>query len=148
MSKRAGLLRDARAFAEAMFAHGDGPPPANRLDWAMIELDDFLDHGGPRVEMILRGGLGLATWAAPALLGKLPPLARLSVAERQVALDRLEHTPAGLPMLAVKAMLCFIWYEHPDTLREIGVTEAGETAPGCLVTLGPPRSASATGGAS
>ena len=138
MSKRPGLLRDARVFAEALFSREDGPPPSSRLDWAMTELDDFLDHGGPRVELLMRGGLALANWAAPPLAGKAPPLALLSIADRRVALDKLEHTPAGLPLLAVKATLCFIWYEHQDTLREIGVlqgddAEAGE--PGCLVTL-------------
>jgi hypothetical protein len=132
MSKRPGLLRDARAFAEAMFASEEGPPPESRLDWAMRELDDFLDHGGPRVELIFRGGLALGTWAAPPLLAKAPPLARLDVRERQIALDKLEHTPAGLPMLAVKAMLCIIWYEHPETLREIGVTTGDEAAPSCM----------------
>lgn len=136
MSKRSGLLRDARVFAEAMFAREGGPPPASRLDWAMRELDDFLEHGGPRVELLVRGGLALATWVAPPLLGRAPPLARLSVEERQVALERLERTPAGLPLLALKATLCFVWYEHPDTLRELGITEEGEAAPGCLVTLG------------
>lgn len=131
-SLRLSLLRDARVFAEALFAREDGPPPPDRLDWAMRELDDFLTHGGPRVELLLRGGLALATWGAPPLLGRVPPLSRLSVADRRVALDRLEHTPAGLPMLAVKAMLCFVWYEHPDTLREIGVIEGDASSPSCL----------------
>lgn len=131
-SHRKGLLHDARVFAEALFAGEHGPPPAHRLDWAMRELDDFLEHGGPRVELLLRGGLALATWAAPPFVGKVPPLSRLSVLDRRVALDRLEHTPAGLPMLAVKAMLCFVWYEHPEVLRDIGVTEGDAAAPSCL----------------
>jgi hypothetical protein len=122
-SKREGLLRDARVFAEALFATESGPPPADRLDWAMRELDDYLEHGGPRVELIVRGGLALATWAAPPLVMKAPPLARLSLEERQVALDRLEHTPAGLPLFALKATLCFVWYEHPDVLRELTITD-------------------------
>lgn len=126
-----GLLEQARVFAEALFADEAGAPPAARLDWLVQELDDFLAHGGPRVELLLRGGLALATFAAPAFVGKLPPLSRLSIEDRCRALDRLEHTPAGLPLLAVKAMLCFLYYEHPDVLRQVGVTEGDETAPAC-----------------
>lgn len=130
---RTTLLRQARVFAEALFATEAGPPPSARLDWLMTELDDFLEHGGPRVELLVRGGLALATWTAPALVGRLPPLSRLGAEDRRRALERLEHTPAGLPLLAVKATLCIIYYEHPDTLRETGVTAGAEEAPGCLI---------------
>lgn len=136
---RGGLKAQARVFAEALFARESGPPPTARLDWLMAELDDFLDHGGPRVELLLRGGLALATWAAPVFLGKLPPLSRLSALDRCVALDRLEHTPAGLPLLAVKATLCILYYEHPDTLRETGITTEEEGALGCLPVEGSAR---------
>jgi hypothetical protein len=48
-------------------------------------------------------------------------------------------------LLAVKAILCILYYEHPDALAEIGVTQPGEKSPGCLVELR--RPSGSTGGA-
>jgi len=115
-------LGSARAFAEALFADEDGPPPAERMDWLMRDLEDFVDQAGVRVRAILTGGLFAATWVAPALSGHAPPLSRLSISERCRALDKLERSPLGLPLLAVKAVVCILYYEHPDVLREAGVT--------------------------
>jgi hypothetical protein len=141
--------RDARAFAEALFAGPSGPPPDERLRWLVDDLSDFLAQSGPRSWAVIAGGLEVATWLAPPLVGKLPPLARLSVEDRCRALERLEHTPAGLPLLAVKAILCILYYEHPDVLAEIGVTKPGEAGASCLVELRRPAGAvAARGGAS
>ncbi|MFO0547649.1 MAG: hypothetical protein U0271_04625 [Polyangiaceae bacterium] len=126
-------LDEARAFAEALFSTDDGPPPSERLDWLMVELADFIEQAGARTEFIMRAGLGVATWAAPPLVGNAPPLARVPVEARARALERLERSPFGLPLLAVKAILCILYYEHPDVLREAGiVTNPGETRPGCM----------------
>ena len=38
----------ARAFAEALFSTHDGPPPAERLDWLMEELDEILGDDVPQ----------------------------------------------------------------------------------------------------
>jgi hypothetical protein len=126
------MLRDARAFAEALFSTDQGAPPEARIDWLLAELAAFTEHAGARATLILKGGLLTASWLAPPLIGRAPPLARLSVADRCKALDKLEHTPAGLPLLAVKAMLCIIYYEHPDVLRECGITPGGEQKPVCM----------------
>lgn len=125
-------LRDARNFAEALFSDEAGPPPAERLDWLMRELEDFVDQGGARVRAILVGGLLAATWAAPAFARKRPPLGRLSIADRIAALDALEHSPLGLPLLGVKAILCILYYEHPDVLRDAGVLAEDEERTPCL----------------
>jgi hypothetical protein len=144
----AWFSRDARAFAEALFAGSDGPPTADRIDWLVHDLSDFVEQAGPRAWLVLSGGLELATWLAPTLIGKLPPLARLSIEDRQRALEKLEHTPAGLPLFALKAMFCIVYYEHPDVLRDIGVTRAGRSSPECLVPIGTKPVADAQGGAS
>jgi hypothetical protein len=114
-------LRDLRAVAEAMFAGEDGPPPASRVEWLCRDFDDFVERAGPRSELIMTGALFAASWLAPLAIGRRPPLARLSLGDRCRALEQLEKTPAGLPLLALKAILCTIYYEHPDALREIGV---------------------------
>jgi hypothetical protein len=89
--------RDARAFAEALFAGPHGPPPDERLRWLVADLADFLEQSGPRAWAVITGGLEVATWLAPPLIGKLPPLSRLSIEERCRALDKLEHSPPGCP---------------------------------------------------
>lgn len=110
-----------RPVAEAMFASEDGPPPADRLDWLCADFEDFLEQAGPRPQLILGGALAVATWVAPLSIGRRPPLGRLSIADRCRALHRTEETKAGLPILAVKAMLSIMYYEHPDAQADIGV---------------------------
>ena len=111
----------ARAVAEALFAGDAGPPPEARVAWLVDDFDDFLESAGPRSALIIGSALRLATWVAPLMIGKRPPLARLDVVERCRALSKLESTPVGLPVLALKAVLSLIYYEHPDAMREIGV---------------------------
>jgi hypothetical protein len=36
----------------------------------------------------------------------------------------------------VKAMLCILYYEHPGSLRDIGVTQGDETRMSCLIDPG------------
>jgi hypothetical protein len=36
------------------------------------------------------------------------------------AIEALERTPAALALLAVKAVVSIVWWEHPDNAREIG----------------------------
>ena len=118
--------RQLRALTEAIFATTDGPPPKDRIDWLCDDFDDFVEQAGPRSELIFNGALAVATFLAPPLIGALPPLSRLSVSDRARALEAIEATPAGLPILALKAILCTIYYEDPDALAEIGVE------PGCM----------------
>ena len=116
-----GLAQQTRAFAEAMFADEAGPPPQERLDWLCDDFEDFVAQAGVRAGTILRSALWLANWVAPLSVGRRPPLARLSVAERVRALIKTEHSPAGLPLLALKAVVCMIYFEHPDSQASIGI---------------------------
>ena len=113
----------ARAFAEALFSTHEGPPPAERLDWLMDELDDYLARSGSRAQLVFQSGVTGLQALAPLTIGKLPPLTRLSVPDRVHAIERVEQSPAGLSVLAAKTMLCFLWYEHPDVRRSVGVDD-------------------------
>ena len=107
-----------KPFAEALFATCEGPAPSQRIDWLCADFEDFVELAGPRSKVILGGALALAT-LAPIAIGRRPPLARLDLDARCRALEALEESAAGLPLLALKAILCTIYFEHPDVRREI-----------------------------
>ena len=125
-------LPAARAFAEALYSTDKGAPPSDRIQYLLDELVDFVAQAGLRSELVLRLGLTLAMWGAPPIIGRVPPLARLSIEDRIEALTKLEHSPAGLPLLAVKAIFSIIYYEHPDVLREAGIVAADQEKLSCL----------------
>lgn len=114
------MLRALVAIAEAIFCTHDGAPPRARLDWLERELEDFLARAGKQTRLVL----GLATLAvsvaAPLLSLRFAPLRRLPVKERVRALARMEDSPFGAPVLAVKALLCVLYYENPDVQLEVG----------------------------
>lgn len=132
----ARVIARARAVAEALFSTEAGPPPAERLDWLERELEDFLARAGARSRFIVSLALFAVVVLAPLVSLRLRRFVRLSVNERARALARLEDTFGG-PVLAVKAILCVIYYEHPDAARFVGFD--GE----CLGQSDPPRLPSA-----
>jgi hypothetical protein len=115
--------------AEALFATEAGPPPSERLDWLALELEDFLARAGARARWMVRLALWAVLLLAPLSIGRLRGLGSLAVPERVRALCRLESSRLGAPVLAVKALLCVLYYEHPDASREIGF-DADCLAPG------------------
>ena len=40
------------------------------------------------------------------------------------ALQTIEETPLSLALLGAKAILCIVYFEHPDAAREIGWDQA------------------------
>jgi hypothetical protein len=120
------VLHRARAFAEALFSTDEGPPPPARIAWLMEDLRDFLGRAGGNARMILQGCLLACDLIAPLFIRRAARLTDLSVPERIAALERVEHSALGPIALGPKAILCMLWFEHPDTQRET------DTAPSCL----------------
>ncbi len=110
----------ARAFAEALFADDQGPPPADRLDWLMEDVQDFLAHAGPRARTVFQASMVALGTVAPLAAGIPKPLWAIGWRERVHVVEKFEKTPLGLAVLGAKTMICFSWYEHPDTTAEIG----------------------------
>jgi hypothetical protein len=108
------------AIAEALFATAAGPPPAERLAWVVDELDDMLARVGAKSRLLFRLSVFAVAMLAPVLSLRFVPLGRMPLEARTHALEQLERSQLGLALLAVKAMLCVIYYEHPDAAREIG----------------------------
>ncbi len=115
--------RDATAVAEALFATLNGPPPAARVSWLVDDLTHFLGTVGGRSRLAFRAALTTVVQVSPKLVFSLRPFHTLSVEDRIHALDRLEHGPLGMSVFAVKTLLCFIWYEHPDSEIEVGLVK-------------------------
>jgi len=120
--RRAGIDRMVWAIAEAMFCTDEGPPDAPRLAWLCDDLRDFLHHAGPRARWTVVLALICTFWLSPLLLGHAPPLDRLPPRERAKALDGFEHGSllTSAAMLAIKALLCILYFEHPDTAARVG----------------------------
>ena len=113
--------RTARAFSEALFSTDEGAPPAERIDWLMIELEDYLAHSGSQAQLVFQASMLALLTLAPISAGKARPLTALSLEHRVEAIERFESTPLGLAVLGAKAMVCLIWYEHPDVQADVGI---------------------------
>ena len=123
--RMSGPLRAAtRAVAEGLFFdERQGQPGAEHLDWLLGEIEAFLAHAGFRSQAVFQASMLAITTLAPATIGKLPPLARLSPADRAHAIERFEATPVGLSVLAAKATLCIHHYEAPEARARLGVED-------------------------
>ncbi len=114
-----------RAFAEALFAGPEGPPPAARLDWLQAEVLDVVARADPGIRFLLRFCLFAVSLIAPLCVFRLGPLRRLELPLRVRALERFERGFLAGPLLILKAMLCLLYYEHPDVAREVGAADYG-----------------------
>ncbi|HVU01591.1 MAG TPA: hypothetical protein VHE30_07560 [Polyangiaceae bacterium] len=115
----ARTIRAAIAIAEAVFSRAGAPPAAERMDFLARDLEDYMARSGARTRNVLTLMVWLVAWLAPLFVGRLSTVSSLPLPERVRALVRLEER-FGEPLLAVKAMLCLLYYENPDAAREVG----------------------------
>ncbi len=115
----AGFEVRLRAIAEALFADDHGPPDPSRVAWVCADFRDFASRATGRGRFVLVLSVWVLTWIAPLFVWRFGPLAALDVELRAEALERVERSGLlGFAALAPKAMLCLMWFEHPDTQRE------------------------------
>ncbi len=102
------------AVAEVLFqTHASQPDraPLERLDAEVADMRSQISGLGMLVFAL---GLFAITWVAPLWSFKLPRFARHDAATRAHILERWERSPFGMSLFAVKAILCIVWFEHPD----------------------------------
>ena len=114
------------ALAEAMFYPGSSAP-AQRLDALVRELDDYVG----RVSRTLRFGLLLMLevlrFAPIVLLWRFATFESLALGDRVRLLERMEQSrivPLMVVFAAYKALLCLLFFEHPEEQRAMGYTSA------------------------
>jgi hypothetical protein len=113
-------IRAARGIAEALFSSGAAPAPTERVQWLAAELDLSLLAAGWRCGGGYRLALFVVNWLAPLMILRPGPLWRLGISDRVYALREMERSPVASVILAVKAVLSLIYYEHPEAIRETG----------------------------
>ena len=106
------------AIAEALFATEAGAPDPKRVAWLCADFADFVSRAQGRGRLIMMLSVWFLTWLAPFVVWRLGPLGTLPIEKRTEALERVEGSGIGFIALAPKAMLCMMWFEHPDTQRE------------------------------
>lgn len=111
--------RDVRAFSEAFFSADGGAPDADRMEWFLDDLGDFIGRMPPRTQGMFQLLVVVPTYVAPLMVRHVGRLADLPIPERIEALEKLERSPLGMPLFAMKAMTSLVYYEHPDAAREI-----------------------------
>jgi hypothetical protein len=126
------LRRRVAAVAEALFHDGERAPDAARVAWLAGDVAHFLAASTGRARALFGLCLWVVTWLGPPLALALPPLGRLGHARRVAVLERMERGPLAFAFLGVRALLCMMWYEHPDSAREVRY----DGHPAMLVRLG------------
>ena len=121
-----GVRVASRAVAEALFSPDGETIDRARLDWLEEDFADFYARSHGNARGILRASLLALMWLAPLFVFTPLPLTSLSIRRRALALERFEGSLLAPAALAVKAMLCILWFEHPVTREETG------TEPTCM----------------
>ena len=114
----AGFETRVAAIAEALFATEAGAPDPKRVAWVCADFADFVSRAQGRGRLVMLLSIWFLTWIAPFFARRLGPLGELPIEKRAEALERVEGSGVGFIALAPKAMLCMMWFEHPDTQRE------------------------------
>ena len=121
----AGWQRALHAVAEALFESDTGPAQPRRVRWVLDDIDHFLMTVGGKSQLVIRASIEVVGRLGPLAVGSLAPFHTLSLERRRLALRRIERSPAGLTIFALKTLLSLHWFEHPDTISELDLGHRG-----------------------
>lgn len=120
-----GWQTQLHAIASAMFSEDGNPPPEERLHWCVAQIADLLAKVGGRGAFAYRFALFVISWFGPWLILRWGRFARLSHEDRVRALQRVEKSGLKTLLFALKALLCIVYFEHPDAAEAIGFDGLG-----------------------
>ncbi len=111
-----------RALGEALFAHENGPRPAE-LEALVAGFEAHLAPVSRTLRFGLVAMLDLIHWLPRLLFSSLRAFEDLSREQRVRLLERMERSHAVfliVPLVAYKAFLSFVFFEDPAELRDMG----------------------------
>lgn len=125
-----GTLLRTRAIAEALFTPDDlVPPPEDRLSWVMTEYADFMARSTRRGRFLFTAAAYAITWVSPRLARRPGPFTQAPLTARVEMLRAVEASPLASILIALRAILCILYYEHPEAAQDAGIWLGPETSP-------------------
>lgn len=120
-----GALETLMAVGEALFSKGGAPPPEERMDFLRREVTDSMARGGPMLRLQITLAALVVSVIAPLCVGRIGRARGLPLALRVEALSKMERARAAPMLIAIRALLCLLYYEHPDAAAEAGLPVRG-----------------------
>lgn len=114
------MTRFEEESMRALAGHLVGGGDAARLEWAIGDLSDFLASAGPRTSLIFSVALFFVAWMPLFFIGRLGPLSKLAPEHGALYLEKLDRSRLAALLLLPKALFSLVYFEHPDSLKEIG----------------------------
>ena len=129
------FIHDAVDIYEKVYpnlkVHDPGyPTPAelrSKLRWGNIEFDGEMEkdtEGSDLIKSLLLddqpGPLYLLAWLPVFFIGRLGPLAKLDPDHATRYLEKLDRSRLAALLALPKALFSLVYFEHPDSLKEIG----------------------------
>ena len=115
-------LKISRAIARTIFHTGDSPVPESRLDWLETEMIDYARKAGPRTANGLNVIFNSLQMMPAVVIGKRKRFTELEPEDQLRYLEKIDASRLLSPLLATaKIVLCLLYFEHPDVLKEAGV---------------------------
>lgn len=116
------LSRNDRVVLDALLPAGAHPVLRIGIDRQTFDtyLSEFRRHAPPKLWRAWRLALFAATWVAPLLLRRLPPIGRLSEADRERALAAMEDSrvPELRQLVSVLKTVVSLHYGGLPAVRE------------------------------
>ncbi|MBI3553864.1 MAG: hypothetical protein HY077_15320 [Elusimicrobia bacterium] len=113
----------SRAVIEALIPQGGQPPLPGAFESG---FDDFYarfqNTALPSMRLGFRAALWAAAWLSPLLIGRVPPLSRLSSEDRERALEAMGASRSyhvRQLLLLLKAVISFHYGAHPAVRRAL-----------------------------
>lgn len=116
------MAGQARIVVEALLP-AEGPLPSGVDAGADAFLERFAGEAPVSMRLALRAALFAAVWVAPVMIGRLPPLSRLTADERERALAAMAKSRWAVLrqlVLLLKATAAFQYGADPAVRRAIG----------------------------
>ncbi len=116
------VLQHTMTVAEALFSPNDvDPPPAGRMAFVQDEYADLMARSSWRGRLLFTWSARIVGRVGPMFIGRFVPISQLKLPDRIEALRRVEKRPIGGLLIALRALLCMVYYEHPESAREAGI---------------------------